>query len=198
MVLGITGGIGSGKSFVASVLCSLENTVYYHADEEAKKLMNTSKDIKDQLIKEFGVDSYKEGTLNRSHISAKVFKDALQLNKLNSIVHPIVKKHFREFVIRQKENVIIVYENAILFEINSDQFCDIIITVNAPIEVRIKRVMIRDGIQREAVLERIGSQWTDQKKNMMSNYIIDNLEKKETLLKIKKIYNILTKKAPSL
>lgn len=194
MVLGITGGIGSGKSFVAKEFCSFPNTAYYHADEEAKKLMNTSSEIKKQLVNEFGVKSYENNELNKAYISSIVFKNPSQLSKLNSIVHPIVKKHFQEYVSLQKTDTIIVYENAILFEINSDQFCDFIITVTAPIDERIKRVVKRDNITAEAVLERIKNQWSDKKKKMLSNYTINNIDKDKTLLKIKKIYNFLTKK----
>mgnify|MGYP003668060751 CR=1 FL=1 len=194
MVLGITGGIGSGKSFVAQEFCSFPNTAYYHADEEAKKLMSTSPEIKKQLVNEFGVKSYENNELNKAYISSIVFKNPSQLSKLNSIVHPIVKKHFQEYVDLQKKDVIIVYENAILFEINSDQFCDLIITVTAPVDERIKRVVKRDNISAEAVLERIKNQWPDKKKSMLSNYTINNIYKDKTLLKIKKIYNFLTKK----
>ena len=98
MVVGVTGGIGSGKSFVAKELCSFENTAYYHADEETKKLMNHSGEIKDKLIAVFGEESYLENQLNRKYISSIVFTDPKKLEQLNAIVHPIVKKHFRDFI----------------------------------------------------------------------------------------------------
>ena len=127
MVLGITGGIGSGKSFVAKGFLEYDNTVYYHADEEARKLMNSSEVIKKNVIKEFGVSSYdNQGNLNRSYLSSIVFKNPSELKKLNEIVHPVVKKHFQKFIRNQNKETIIIYENAILFEIGSDQFCDVI------------------------------------------------------------------------
>ena len=192
MVVGVTGGIGSGKSLVAKQLCSYENTMYYHEDEEAKKLMNQSDEIKKQLLTVFGEDSYLENKLNRAYISSIVFKDPSKLKQLNSIVHPIVKKHFKDFISEQADNTLIIYENAILFEIGSDAVCDCIIAVNAKLEDRVDRVVKRDHVTREAVMDRMKSQWPDFKRNLLSNYIIWNFEKEETLLKIKKIHKILT------
>ncbi|MDC0652312.1 dephospho-CoA kinase, partial [Flavobacteriaceae bacterium] len=114
MIIGITGGIGSGKSLVAKELYSFENTVYYHADEEAKKLVNTSSSIKNKIIKIFGKESYLDGKLNRKFISELVFKDSVLLGKLNGIIHPEVKIHFKNFIKSQKVNALILYENAIL------------------------------------------------------------------------------------
>jgi len=193
MVVGVTGGIGSGKSLVAKAICSFENTVYYHADEEAKKIMNSSASIKEQVISVFGQDSYLDNRLNRTYISSIVFKQPELLQKLNSIVHPIVKDHFRGFIKSQDENTLIIYENAILFEIGSDVVCDRIISVNAPVHLRIKRVVERDNISEENVQDRINNQWPDSKRNLLSNYVICNVDKNKTLLKIKNIYNILTK-----
>jgi dephospho-CoA kinase len=194
MVVGITGGIGSGKSLIAKTLCSFANTVYYHADEEAKKIMNSSLPIKEQIISEFGQDSYIDNQLNRTYISSIVFKQPALLQKLNDIVHPIVKEHFINFIKSQQENILIIYENAILFEIGSDVVCDTVISVNAPVDLRIKRVAKRDNVSERNVLDIIKNQWPDSKRNLLSNYVICNIDKHETLLKIKNIYNFLTKK----
>ena len=193
MVVGITGGIGSGKSLVAKAFCSFQNTVYYHADEEAKNLMNTSASIQQEIILEFGKKSYHDNQLNRTYISSLVFKKPELLKKLNSIVHPAVKAHFKDFINNQNPNTLIIYENAILFEIGSDQVCDVIISICAPLKERIKRVVERDHINEEKVMDRIMNQWPDSKRNLLSNYLVFNTDKKETLLKIKNIYNILTK-----
>ena len=195
MVVGITGGIGSGKSFVAQCFLELENVCYYHADAEAKELMNTSKEIKEKVIAEFGNKSYKNNELNRPYISSIVFNNPLRLQKLNNIVHPAVRDHFQNFILNQSKKSIIVYENAILFEAHSDQFCDIVITVLAPLETRIQRVISRDQVDRKEVEKRMKNQWTDQKKILLSNYIILNVNKEETLLKVQDIYNFLTKKS---
>ena len=194
MIVGITGGIGSGKSLVAKTICALDNTAYYHADKEAKLLMNNSAVIKDKIIAAFGQKSYDNGVLNKKYISSLVFKNPHQLKVLNTIVHPQVKEHFKKFVESQNKNTLIIYENAIIFETNSSSICDIIISVNSPRNIRIKRVMKRDNSTKIMVENIMDNQWSDVKKNLLSNYIINNIEKEETLLKIKKIYNFLTKK----
>ena len=195
MIVGITGGIGSGKSLVAKIICASDDTAYYHADKEAKLLMNTSPSLKENIIAVFGEKSYQDNTLDRKYISSLVFKEPKLLKSLNSIVHPAVKEHFRNFIASQKENTLIIYENAILFETNGDLICNIIISVNAPEEIRVKRVMERDDVTKKQVKNIIINQWSETKKNLLSNYTILNIEKEETLLKTKNIYNILTKKS---
>ena len=194
MIVGVTGGIGSGKSLVAETICSFENTIYFHADKEAKLLMNNSAVIKDKIIAAFGQKSYDNGVLNKKYISSLVFKNPHQLKVLNTIVHPQVKEHFKKFVESQNKNTLIIYENAIIFETNSSSICDIIISVNSPRNIRIKRVMKRDKSKKIMIENIMNNQWSDAKRNLLSNYIINNIEKEETLLKIKKLYNILTKK----
>ena len=196
MIVGVTGGIGSGKSLVAETICSFENTIYFHADKEAKLLMNNSAVIKDKIIAAFGQKSYDNGVLNNKYISSLVFKNPNKLKILNTIVHPQVKEHFKKFVESQNKNTLIIYENAIIFETNSSSICDIIISVNSPRNIRIKRVMKRDNSTKNMVENIMNNQWSDAKRNLLSNYIINNIEKEETLLKIKKIYNFLTKKLP--
>ncbi|MDB9927414.1 dephospho-CoA kinase [Flavobacteriaceae bacterium] len=195
MIVGITGGIGSGKSLVAKIICASNDTAYYHADKEAKLLMNTSPSLKENIIAVFGEKSYQDNTLDRKYISSLVFKEPKLLKSLNSIVHPAVKEHFRNFIASQKENTLIIYENAILFETNGDLICNIIISVNAPEEIRVKRVMERDDVTKKQVKDIIINQWSETKRNLLSNYTILNIEKEETLLKTKNIYNILTKKS---
>ena len=195
MIVGITGGIGSGKSLVAKIICASDDTAYYHADKEAKLLMNTSPSLKENIIAVFGEKSYQDNTLDRKYISSLAFKEPKLLKSLNSIVHPAVKEHFRNFIASRKENTLIIYENAILFETNGDLICNIIISVNAPEEIRVKRVMERDNVTKKEVKDIIKNQWSETKRNLLSNYIILNIEKEETLLKTKNIYNILTKKS---
>ena len=194
MIVGITGGIGSGKSLVAKIICASDDTAYYHADKEAKLLINTLPSLKENIIAVFGEKSYQDNTLDRKYISSLVFKEPKLLKSLNSIVHPAVKEHFRNFIASQKENTLIIYENAILFETNGDLICNIIISVNAPEEIRVKRVMERDDVTKKQVKDIIINQWSETKRNLLSNYTILNIEKEETLLKTKNIFNILTKK----
>lgn len=194
MVIGITGGIGSGKSFVADCFLKFDNTLYLHADLEAKKLMNSSNEIKEKLIVLFGAESYVNNELNRSYISNIVFSDPEKLKELNSIVHPAVRDHFSEFIQKNTKDHLIIYENAILFEIESDLICDSIITVTAPSDIKIQRVVKRDNITSEEVRKRMNHQWSDSKKLLLSNYRILNIDKETTMLKVRDIYNILTKK----
>lgn len=196
MVVGITGGIGSGKSTVTAIFRELENVQVYIADEEAKKLMNSSETIRKQLISEFGENTYLNQELNRAYLADKVFKDPSNLAKLNVIVHPVVHQHFAEFQNRHQE-AIIVYENAILFEIGSDRFCDVIISVFAPENERISRVMKRDGISKSQVLDRMKHQWKDSRKILLSNYLIINNELEALHSQVQQIHNILTEKMNS-
>jgi len=193
MVVGITGGIGSGKSTVTSFFKELDNVVLYIADEEAKQLMNSSSKLREAIIKEFGNETYRDDLLNRNYLSKQVFNNREKLDKLNSIVHPEVHRHFATFL-KEHHRSIIIYENAILFEIGSDRFCDTIITVYAPEMERIQRVMKRDNTTEKEVLDRIKNQWKDQKKMMLSNYVITNNFIDSLHLQVKQIHNILTKK----
>ena len=161
--------------------------------KEAKQLVNNSTSIKNKIIKTFGEESFCDDKLNRKYISELVFKDSVSLGKLNGIIHPEVKIHFKNFIKRQKTNALILYENAILFETNSDLLCDIIISITAPKELRIKRVMVRDDVAKKQVQGIMKNQWTDTKRNLLSNYTIENINKEETMLKIEYIFNILTK-----
>lgn len=192
MIVGLTGGIGSGKTTVANYFAQFPNVAIYTADVEAKKLMNSSQSIQKQLVKEFGTDAYVNEKLNRNYLSKIVFKDKSKLDKLNAIVHPEVKKHFQEFVNKHKQASYILYENAILFETQSHVFCDVIITVTAALQTRIERVMLRDQVSKEAVLDRMKNQWDTQKKVLLSNYVIENEELQITKNLVKKIHNILT------
>lgn len=191
-IVGVTGGIGSGKTTVAKFFAEFENVAIYIADEEAKKLMNFSEIIKKSLIHEFGEASFINNELNRKFIAEIVFKDTEKLAVLNEIVHPEVRKHFQNFIKNNQDKDYIIYENAILFESKSNLFCDIIITVYATLDTRINRVIARDSSSKTAVLNRMKSQWSDAKKILQSNYIINNEKLEDTENQVRKIHNILT------
>jgi dephospho-CoA kinase len=195
MIIGLTGGIGSGKTTVAKFFSEFTNVAVYIADIEAKTLMNSSEIIKKELIKQFGEASFVNQKLNRKYISEIVFKDKEQLVALNAIVHPEVKKHFKQFVIKNADKTYIIYENAILFESKSNLFCDFIITVDAALNSKIERVILRDSSTKEAVGNRIKSQWKDSKKILQSNYLIYNENLDKTKCQVREIHNILTKKS---
>lgn len=162
IIVGLTGGIGSGKSTAAKMFEELGVPVY-NSDLEAKKLMSTSVSVKEKIVSLLGASAYEEGVLNREYIAKKVFASASLLQQLNEIVHPAVRLHFLEWTNKQENNYVI-QESAIIFENNNQDFYDYIILVTAPIEVRIERILKRDNTTRENILSRIGSQWTDEKK----------------------------------
>ncbi|WP_075343623.1 dephospho-CoA kinase [Tenacibaculum agarivorans] len=194
MLIGITGGIGSGKTTVAKLFAAYKNVTVYYADLEAKKLMNTSEVIRKKLIREFGEKAYDTNGLNRAFLANIVFKDKEKLTNLNEIVHPEVYKHLTNFIEEHKDKEYILYENAILFENGSDKICDKIITVTAPHEVKIQRVIERDKTTREEVLHRMKNQWSDIKKKLQSHYVIVNENLNTVKENVKNIHNKLTEK----
>ncbi|WP_241428387.1 dephospho-CoA kinase [Tenacibaculum finnmarkense] len=194
MVIGLTGGIGSGKSTVVKMFTEYKNSAIYIADNEAKKLMNSSDEIKTKLIAEFGEDVYKNKQLNKPFLADIVFNDKDKLAILNAIVHPVVNNHFKDFILKNTNKNYILYENAILFENGSNIFCDKIITVTAPENIRIERVLKRDNTTIDAVKSRINNQWSQTKKTLQSHYVIENIIRKKTQQQVAIIHAILTKK----
>lgn len=194
IIVGLTGGIGSGKSTIAKLFAKYPNTAIYIADEEAKKLMNSSKIIAEKLIFEFGNETYQKGKLQRDFLAKIVFKNPEKLAKLNSIVHPEVRNHFQNFIKINQDKSLVIYENAILFESKSHLICDVIITVFTTLSVRIERVMQRDHCTEEAVMNRINNQMNEEAKMLQSNYIIYNDSLLHTQNQVKNIHNILTEK----
>lgn len=195
MIVGLTGGIGSGKTTVAEVFKKLDSVAVYIADIEARKIMNSSDVIRTQLLQAFGKETYKGSELNRQYLANTVFESEEKLTILNNIVHPEVKKHFLDFATRNTHKAYVLYESAILFESNSSQQCDFVISVFLDKEERIKRVLDRDKTTKKEVLSRINSQWKEEKKLLSSNYIIVNYAIQDTKKLVPKIHNILTEKA---
>ena len=195
MIVGLTGGIGSGKTTVAEVFKKLDSVAVYIADVEARKIMNSSNVIRTQLLQVFGKETYKNNELNRKYLANTVFESKEKLTILNNIVHPEVQKHFLDFATRNADKAYILYESAILFESNSSRQCDFVISVFLDKEERIKRVLDRDKTTEKEVLSRINSQWKEDKKLLSSNYIIFNYAIQDTKKSVLKIHNILTEKA---
>ena len=194
MVVGLTGGIGSGKTTIATLFDEFENVVIYNADFEAKKIMNSSSMIKSKIIQQFGEKSYLNNQLNSAYIASLVFNDKSKLELLTSLVHPEVRKHFQYFKNLHAQKEYILYENAILFESKSNLNCDIIISVFTPLDIRVKRTMLRDQSSRAAVEFRIKNQYSEKIKHLQSNYIIYNSTQEKVKSQIIRIHNILTKK----
>ena len=189
-IIGLTGGIGSGKTTIANYLKSLGIPVYI-ADDEAKKVMQLP-EIVTQIKLEFGENVFVNDLINTSKLAKLVFNNPEKLKQLNKIVHPAVKKHFDNWVLQHKDFPFVIKEAAILFESGSYQYCDKIITVIAPIETRIKRVINRDKTSREKVLDRINSQWTDEQKTSKSDFVITNISFDDAKNQVDKIINLLS------
>jgi len=170
--IGITGGIGSGKTFLTKLFKALGVPVY-NADEEAKRLMNSDARIKKQLIELFGAATYKDGKLDRTFLAAIVFSDKEKLELLNSIVHPIVIQEAKDWAERQTSRYSLK-EAALLFESGSYKELDYTILVTAPMDVRIQRVIKRDGVTEQQVRERISKQLSDEEKLLLADFVIVN------------------------
>jgi len=193
-IVGLTGGIGSGKSTVARMFEELGVPVYY-SDDEAKNLMNTSDQIKEGLIAVFGQKSFENGKLNRSYIASLVFNSEEKLKKLNSIVHPEVKRNFKKWILDQSASYVI-QENPLIFENNSQDDFDVVITVTAPKKTRIQRVMERDGLSENQVLARVNNQLEDQLKINASHFVITNESLNDTKLQVKRINEAILTQIP--
>jgi len=189
--LGLTGGIGSGKTSVGRVFDVLGIPVF-SADREASEIMETESEIKKDLNTITGTDLYSDGTLNRGRLSSIIFNDCIVLQKVNSLVHPVVFDHFRKWVTNQTSPYVIM-EAAILFESGALEFVDRVTTVVSPVEERIDRVIKRNKLTREQVMERMRNQMDDESRIKLSDYIIYNSENDMIIPAILKIHNeILT------
>ena len=188
-IIGLTGGIGSGKTTIAKYFQSFGIPVYI-ADDEAKNIMQSSEIIA-AIKNTFGEAIFEHGTLNREKLANIVFNKPEKLELLNNIVHPAVKKHFEHWLLQYKKSHYVIYEAAILFESGGYKNCDFIITVTAPTDTRIQRVVERDKTTRELVLKRINAQWTDEKRISKSDFVIENISLENAKLEVYRILKIL-------
>ncbi len=175
--LGITGGIGSGKSLVCSILEKFGIPVYY-ADKEARRLMNTSVDLKRAIKDVFGEEIYPDGELDRQEMGRRIFEKPDLLNEINRMVHPVVREDFIKWS-ESCENVpYVIEEAAILFESGAASEMDASVLIYAPKQLRIERVMARDGLSRSEVEKRINIQMDEEEKKRLADRVILNDEKK--------------------
>ena len=172
--VGLTGGIGSGKSTVAQLFEVLGIPVYY-ADTEAKKLMNENTGLKQAIIENFGKEAYTNEVLNRKYMSSIVFSDPLKLELLNSIVHPATRKDGENWMHRQK-TVYAIHEAALIFEAKVSDRLDYVIGVSSPKELRIKRAMERDNVARDEILMRMSKQLDEKIKMSKCDFVLINDE----------------------
>lgn len=188
-IIGLTGGIGSGKTTIAKMFEDLDVPVYY-ADDEAKKLINSNRKIREKLIHLFGKEAFKNSKLNRAFIASIIFNNKEKLNNINAIVHPEVEKHFKKWT-KSQNSKYVIQENAIIFESGAQERFDKIITVTAPVDVKIERVKKRDHISKEKVLERMYNQLGDDYKMKNSFFVLNNLKLEDSKKEVKKIHKFL-------
>ncbi|MEN8203336.1 MAG: dephospho-CoA kinase [Bacteroidota bacterium] len=191
--VGLTGGIGSGKTLVCSVLEKFGVAVYY-ADEEARRLMNTDPGLMRQIEELFGQEAYRNGTLDRGLLAGRVFDDSPMLAKLNALVHPAVREHYSNWVELQADVPYVVEEAAILFESGSDRYMDMNVLIWADKEERIQRVMQRDGVSRDQVEKRMHMQISEEEKKRRADIVIYNDGREMLLPQIIKLHNTILKR----
>jgi len=191
ILVGLTGGIGSGKSTVAKIFNSLGVPIF-NSDAVAKEIINHDVDVIKQIKAEFG-EIYDSKKLNAKKMAQIVFKDKKELEKLNSIIHPKVKEHFEHWINENSNSPILIKEAAILIESEAYKEMDKIILVIAPVEERIRRVMERDHVLSEQVGARLEVQLSDEEKQKYAQFIITNDGKELVIPQVLKVYNQLKK-----
>jgi dephospho-CoA kinase len=187
--IGLTGGIGSGKTTVAKIFELLGVPVYY-ADEAAKRIMNDDEELKRSIQKQFGEAAYKGGELDRAYLSSKVFQDPFQLEMLNALVHPATLRDAARWMDRQK-TAYTIKEAALIFESAAAEQLDYVIGVYAPVSLRIKRTMERNGVTREEVVKRMNNQIDEQIKMKLCDFVIYNDEEQLVMPQVLQLHQML-------
>ena len=172
--VGLTGGIGSGKTTVAKIFELLGVAVYY-ADDAAKRIMNEDKELRAAIQKQFGEESYRDGELDRSYLASKVFNDSFQLEILNSLVHPATIRDAADWM-NQQTSPYTIQEAALIFESGAAEGLDYVIGVSAPTQLRTKRTMERNNVSHDEVVKRINNQLDEEIKMKLCDFIIQNDE----------------------
>jgi len=190
--VGLTGGIGSGKTTIANLFALHFSIPIYIADTKAKELVANNKQLQQEIVALLGEEAFVEGRYNTAFVAKEVFSNKDKLDKLNAIIHPYVQQDFLQWK-QSQQAPYVIKEAAILFESGSYRDCDFIIMVTAPLEERIKRVMLRDKIDKETVEKRIKNQWNDEKKIELSTFVIENREIDKNLDKIEIIHSKIVK-----
>lgn len=189
--LGITGGIGSGKSTVAT-LFELHGIPVYNADKEAQQLNNTSPEIREQLSLHFGNELYKDGILNKKLFADIIFSDPDKLALANSIIHPEVLKHFNNWCSQHSSHSIVALEAAILFESGFHHYLDKVVTVYAPLSLRVARVARRDDVTEESVMNRIKNQMPEKEKINLAQYVVINDSESSLIEQVQNLLDEIT------
>ncbi len=188
--VGLTGGMGSGKSVVSHFL-EIRGFPVYDSDWRAKQLMQNDQSLRESLVTEFGSSIYINDRLNRQYLSSLVFDKPDRLNTLTHLVHPAVKTDFLIWADRQHSPMVFL-ESAILFESAFSLLMDKVMIVTAPLELRISRIIQRDGVTKEDVLQRLKNQWSDEKKVSMADYVIINDDTRSIIEQVAKVIEELS------
>lgn len=190
-LVGLTGGIGSGKSTVAKIFEILHIPVYY-ADDRAKWLMNFDEGLKAKILESFGPESYdSEGKLNRSYLASTVFSEPDKVKKINRLVHPVVGKDFETWASQQRAPYVLK-EAALIFETGGEKNLDTIINVSSPLKIRISRVLMRDSHRSlDQVNHIIDQQMPDEEKNEKADFVIKNTDTKMLIPQVLEIHQKL-------
>jgi dephospho-CoA kinase len=188
--IGLTGGIGSGKTIVATIFETIGVPVY-HADREAKKLL-LNEDVKKELLDQFGENIFEaDGQVDRKILGELVFNDTSALEKLNKLIHPLVKTDFDEWLNKNSTSPYVIHEAAILFESGFNRYFDKVITVDAPLELCVSRVISRDRVSRQQVVVRMQNQWDPSKKVSQADFVITNDEQVLVIPQVMEIHGQL-------
>ena len=191
--VGVTGGIGSGKSMVCQVFANLGIPVY-NADVRAKQLMNENTGIKEQLISKFGSMIYKLGRLDRALLASIIFSDKESLEFVNHLVHPVVGQDSEKWFLLHQNEIYCVKEAALFFETGTNHEMDLMVTVFAPEELRYQRVMERDGITVDQVKIRMVNQLPEDEKMMKSDFVVRNDDKNSIIEQVINIHQLIISK----
>ena len=191
--IGITGGVGSGKTTVAKVFQTFGIPIFM-ADAEAKRLMQDNESLKNAIKSVFGDSIYQDGQLGKKELAALIFNNEAALAKINSLVHPAVQQAFEKWCSNQSVKYVLK-EAAILFESGADKDLDLVICVSAPDDLRVQRARTRDGTTEEQVQERMAQQWEQAKKIALSDYHIVNDEQQLLLPQIIKVHQAILDQA---
>ena len=190
--IGVTGGIGSGKSTVTDLL-SLYGIPCFIADTESKRIVDSSEVIREQLTSLFGPNIYTLEGLNRKQLASYIFQDTILLNQVNKIIHPVVSNAFSQWAEAQNSEITVI-ESAILFESGFDHLVDVTLTINAPTALRIERACKRDRCDANGIKQRIKNQTTDEEKELLANYVIQNNSKISLIKQLEAFITTITQK----
>ena len=190
--IGVTGGIGSGKSTVTDLL-SLYGIPCFIADTESKRIVDSSEVIREQLTSLFGPNIYTSEGLNRKQLASYIFQDTILLNQVNKIIHPVVSNAFLQWAEAQNSDITVI-ESAILFESGFDHLVDVTLTINAPTALRIERACKRDRCDANGIKQRIKNQTTDEEKELLADYVIQNNSKISLIKQLEAFITTITQK----